>query len=621
MPITRLTDHVINLIAAGEVVERPVAVIRELIDNSLDAAATKIAIEVIDGGLELLRVTDNGVGMDEADALLAFERHATSKLLNPKDLEIITTLGFRGEALASIAAVSRVRLLTKQLSAALATEITLSAGSEQQVTECAAANGTTLEVRGLFFNQPARKKFMKLPRTELARIRNHLHALALVTPHVHFTLKADGKELDNFSPATSVHSRARALFGDGLIPVSAIGEVMRVEGAVTHPGAAITSTRQKTAAITIVNGRVVQDRMILRAVREGYDSMLKSYELPGGFIAISMRPDLVDVNVHPQKSEVRFRDSSAVFVAVRNAVKAALGSSLLSLNQPKALTQDLALGEEAAQLNSIAANGEFRRPVVFGHQTELKISPQRDFSGFISRAREPILSAVKSEVHSTAPSYSINVDSEFSTAAPACGSFSQIRLIGQALGCYLLGEDDSGIIAIDMHAAHERINFNLIRARMAERAMPVQELLFPVSVSLTEEQRAALDERAEYFAAFGFRWQGGAAASFADGNSVSLLSAPAFFSPERLSDILKLALEVCVKHDHAQPLEALIDAIAARVACHASIRGGDKLSEKESYALLSELDKTENGGACPHGRPVLRRFSRSDVERWFGRDK
>lgn len=608
MPIVRLSDHVINLIAAGEVVERPVAVIRELIDNSLDAGATKIGVEVIDGGLELIRVTDNGHGMASSDAQLAFERHATSKLLEARDLESIATLGFRGEALASIASVAKVRLLTRRAQDSLGTEVALSAGSAPEVATVAAPIGTTLEVRGLFFNQPARKKFMKLPRTELAKIRTHINAIALITPRVHITLKADGKEIDNFAPGASVHSRARALFGDELLLVESLGEVMRVEGGVTHPG-----TPQKAAAAVIVNGRVVQDRMILRAIREGYDSMLKSYELPGGFIAVTIRPDLVDVNVHPQKSEVRFRDSSAVFVGVRSAVKSALSGSLAALtassSTPTFTTEDFGSAD--------------RRPVVFDNQTALPISRQgfsgrADFSGFIAHAASSELP--RCGARSTLKGFSETASENVARVAESpvsfgAGSLSAVRLVGQVLGCYLIGEDELGLVAIDMHAAHERINYNRIRERIRQRTVPIQELLFPVTVRLSDPERAVLDERAQYFTDFGFRWESTA------GEAVNVLSAPAFFASERIERVIKEACAVCAKHDHAQPLEAIHDAIAARLACHASVRSGDILSEQESYALLNELQETESGGACPHGRPVLRRFSRAAVESWFGRDR
>ncbi len=597
MPIVRLSDYVINLIAAGEVVERPVAVIRELIDNSLDAGATKIGVEVIDGGLELIRVTDNGCGMSLADAELAFERHATSKLSSASDLESIATLGFRGEALASISSVSKVRLLTRRVADSLGTEVALSAGSAPVVAAVAASVGTTLEVRGLFYNQPARKKFMKLPRTELAKIRTHLNAIALVTPNVHITLKADGKEIDNFTPSKSSHSRARTMYGAELLVVESLGEVLRVEGGVTHPG-----TPQKTAATIIVNGRVVQDRMVLRAIREGYDSMLKSYELPGGFIAISIRPDLVDVNVHPQKSEVRFRDSSAVFVAVRNAVKSALANSLSALS----------IAEQSVEQPIENFGSADRRPAVFDNQTKLPMqrsqtASQNDFSGFVARA-----------ANHTRFNASANIDAGNLARDPQSlptPSLTSVRLVGQVLGGYLIGEDELGLVAIDMHAAHERINYNLIRERIRERAVPIQELLFPVPVRLSDDERAILEERQQYFIDFGFRWEN------STGSIVNILSAPAFFGTEAIERVMKDACVVCAKHDHAQPLEAIYDAIAARLACHASVRGGDILSERESYALLEELQEAESGGACPHGRPVLRRFSRAAVESWFGRDR
>jgi DNA mismatch repair protein MutL len=605
MGIVRLSDHVINLIAAGEVVERPVAVVRELVDNSLDAGASSIRIDVIDGGLELIRVTDDGSGMSAEDAVLAFERHATSKLSAASDLEGIATLGFRGEALASIAAVARVKLATRRAADELGVEVTISGGSAQQLASCVMKPGTALEVRGLFFNQPARKKFMKLPRTELSRIRAHLSSIALVNPAVRFVLSADGKELDNFPPANSVLSRAASNFGEGLVPVEFAGEVLRIQGGVTHPG-----TPQKTVATTIVNGRVVTDRMILRAIREGYDSMLKSYELPGGFISVSIRPDLVDVNVHPQKSEVRFRDSSAVFVAVKNAVKTALSRSGLSaITQP--LPSIAALPTEGG-----AALRAHERPPVFTHQTPLSAEPlpllarpeglsrRAELSGFIGRV---------------AGVESVNTQLQQPVAAGfSSGANSRIRLTGQVLGCYLVGESDDRVVVVDMHAAHERVNFNRIRERMRGRAgngLAVQELLFPLEFKISHGERAVLEERAEDFQRFGFSWQLGGP------DAIRVTAAPAIFAPERLERVIRDALETFDKFDHARPFDELVDGVAARLACHASVRSGDLLSEREAYALLEEIESSEFGGACPHGRPVVKFFSRGEVERWFGRDR
>ena len=317
MKIKVLSDVVINQIAAGEVVERPASVVRELVDNAVDAGATDIFIALESGGHNRIRVRDNGCGMTRDEALLAFERHATSKVTSIDDLNTLTTMGFRGEALASIAAVSKIKLTTRSKEAGIGTAVTFRGGKVVDVQAVAWNEGTEMEVEHLFFNTPARRKFLKSPRSEVSRIRSWVAHSALSRPHVRYRLVSDGDEILN------LQARGAHVFPGDLTPISLREGGVKVQGMIGHPGQALSDA---SGFVILINGRLVSDKIILRAAREGYDSMLKDREFPVGYLSLTMPPEYVDVNVHPQKSEVRFRHPDQVFAVVRGAVLAGVRS-------------------------------------------------------------------------------------------------------------------------------------------------------------------------------------------------------------------------------------------------------------------------------------------------------
>lgn len=586
--IRMLSEQVINKIAAGEVIERPAAVVRELVDNAIDAGATQIQIEVAEGGRDLIRVSDNACGMSKSDALLAFERHSTSKITSFEDLDNLNSLGFRGEALSSINAVSDLTLRTRAQDASVGHELSFFAGKLNSVVPSARAAGSDFEVRNLFYNVPARRKFLRQPATELLKIKNWVLHSSLAHPTVRYRLIADGKELLNLPSAKDLFGRAEKILKQANIKFSLQYRAVNVSGLLAHPSLARGTSDN---FILLVNSRLVSDRMLLRAAREGYDNMLKPNEYPYGVIDIKIAPELVDVNVHPQKSEVRFRDSKLVFVALKESVSNALKSYSSAFS---------------ANTNS---QPHFSTPNTFDPNTinhnYYAQSPTKDL--------EPINSISNFQrLQSTALSYRGKLDPEAENDHREI-KFSELSYIGQALECYLFCQHQGSLYVVDMHAAHERYNFNLIRNGFRSRSIPTQRLLVPITFELSESELLILLEQQAELEAFGFEVE-----RFGN-SSLALRTVPTIFSH---SAVKTLILEFVAELKSCQAaLSERVDAVAARLACHGSIRAGRSLEREEVYALFRALDSSEYSLACPHGRPILIRFTKNQIEHWFGRDR
>ena len=544
MTIQLLPDHVVNQISAGEVVERPVSVVRELIDNALDAGANEISIRIEEGGQSLVLVEDNGSGMSPDELKLAVRRHATSKLRDLSDLDNLTTLGFRGEALPSIASVSKLSITTRPQSAELAAEIRIEGGEVLHAGLCAGRVGTTVEVRQLFFNTPARRKFLKSVRGDELKIRQWIEQTALIRPQVRFRIKSGEKEILSLPPRDSYVERAKGMFGADTVPVSYQVGPLKISGLVRHPGMASSDSK---ALLLFVNGRLVNDRALVRAVRDGFDSTLKNFEYPAGTLSLEIPGEFVDVNVHPQKSEVRFRNGQAVFGAVRSAVKAAVQ--------------------------------EFKRPVAFQ-------SPQ-----YQSAAGAPLLRIVPgNQVNlqlAEQPAFGFSSGAEISRgAASPAFRFSDLKYLGQLLGCYLLCEKAEEFYVVDMHAAHERLNFNRIRNAFAARGLPSQALLEAQEMDLPEEILEGVKEYLDLLEAFGF------AVELGQGARLRIKAVPTIFANQNLSEFLTTVFRDQTLLDAESAMQRRVDALAASLACHASVRSGDALSRSEVYELFSDLDKS-----------------------------
>ncbi len=533
MKIRVLPDDVANKIAAGEVVERPVSVVRELVDNSLDAGSTDITVYVKQGGRRLIRVVDDGCGMERDDAILAFERFATSKIKNASDLTQIKTFGFRGEALAAIASISRVELLTSNV------RVRIEGGKLRSVDDSNTAKGTDISIEHLFFNTPARRKFLSSDRTEVEKIKTFINQISLAHFNTRFRLFVDGEEVINLFRANSQFERARQLFAGTLCEVNS----ENIVGLIGHPASV---TKSKVSFTVLVNGRVVSDRLILRAIRDGFDSMLKESEQPRGYISLSIPFHEIDVNVHPQKLEVRFVNSNHIFSVVKDAVR----GSLKELIGSRPITPH----------------------VVVGKSTPISPVDPPETPGF-----------------QTPESLEIPYD--------------RLRYIGQYARCFLLFEADEGLYLMDMHAAHERINFDHIRNNLNRSS---QGVLISEEISCTEEELEKLKETAVPGLNFKFTK-----------NGVILKSVPAcisHLSPKIIIEELLIAISSDGLFERYKSLE---DRVAARLACHKSVRSGDELSKEEAFSLVDTSREVLT--RCPHGRPFWVKFSVDQVGRWFGR--
>jgi DNA mismatch repair protein MutL len=600
MKVRVLPDQLINQISAGEVVERPASVVRELLDNALDAGGTDITVALEEGGRSSIRISDNGCGMTRDDALLALERHATSKIREATDLNEIMTLGFRGEALPSIAAVARLRMKTRPVDAEAGTEIYIEGGKIRDVKNVACNVGTDIEVSRIFFNTPVRRKFLKSPKTEEQRIRSWLQNVALSRPNVRLRLFCDGREQLNFPSGQNEKERARLLFRGSHVEFSRSGANLKVSGLVGHPSLALADT---ASFVVLVNGRVVSDRLIMKAVKEGFDSTLKEREFPVGYVNIAIPPREVDVNVHPQKSEVRFTNAGEIFQCVRDAVLEAVRTfkSAVPFAAPQAFRQPAAPSWEPQPR-------EFVRPGLIAESGAAYTGADATPAHRLEVVESPPLQNFESVGFPGQVARNLPAESEPDFR------FSDLKFVGQIMHCYLICELRGRLYIVDMHAAHERYNYNLIRNAFEKRALPVQKLLLPLRVELGERGISSVEEHAELLNGLGFEFHP------VDG-ALEINSAPALIKGGKIVEFFKDVAACDPEAGAGGRFKELLDHIAARLACHASVRSGQDLSREEVYSLFAAMDSSEFSAACPHGRPVIVSFRAEDVEAWFGRDR
>src|ERR1043165_363043 len=497
-----LADHVANQIAAGEVVERPASVAKELVENSIDAGSTRITIEIEAGGRRLLKVSDDGEGMVRDDAVLAFERHATSKIRETEDLGAIGTLGFRGEALASIASVAKVELITCVESASAATRVTIEGGRMRDVKDAAHPRGTTIAVRDLFFNIPARRKFLRSEATETYHLTNLVTHYALAHPEIAFMFVNNGREVVRAAPAKDLRERAYQIFGqeflENLLEVnSGDAEVARVTGYVSAPRDRRTS---RDSQYLFVNRRFVRDRMIGRSLSEGYRSILPHGVYPAALLFIETPLKEVDVNVHPAKTEVRFRRSAAVADAVREAVRLALASA--SYVPPP---EQAPIATATAAVSSIAPQPriEFVPPPppapVIVQRPPIEASGEE-----IARDIEVMLQSAQSYQSAKSAFPPLNSAEKLAREVTPESLSTNIRPLDQIDESFIIATDDEGLLLIDQHVAHERVLFDKYRALEAERRTESQQMLIPETFDLTPAQAAAFDIVAEELETYGF---------------------------------------------------------------------------------------------------------------------
>jgi len=591
-----LPDDLVNRIAAGEVVERPASVVKELVENSLDAGATRIEVDLTNGGRSLIRVTDDGCGMDPDDALLALERHATSKIHSAAELDHIATLGFRGEALPSIAAVSRFELVTSADPAEGGVRVTVDGGRILGADAAARARGTTVEVRDLFFNVPARRKFLRAPETELRHAQEGLWGAALARPDVSFTLRHGNRVLIDAPIAPDFSRRLTDLWPktDRVFRFHATGGG-EVEGLLAPGGG-----KGRPMLIFLVNGRVVRDRLLVGAVMRVLRAAGSGFGGARVVLDLRLPRNEVDVNVHPAKSEVRFARSGSVFALVERAVREGVAASqgrvaIGKLEEGEAWggvaePPSGGYGELIRQRHAAGGSPLFEHPAYGGGLETVADDRSR-----------PTISAAGDAVRSGAKS------------GPADTPFG--RLIGQYRDSFLLLEDEHGLAIVDQHVAHERVLYDRILRRLAGEETPSQGLLTPRLIEVGEARAAAFESVAELLRRVGIE-----AEIFGHG-TIRLLSVPPELEVEEVDRVVEEILDRATAIDGVpeRAADELEEEIAASLSCRAAIKINHPLSIDEQRALLADLVATDNPYRCPHGRPIILRLSQQEMERRLGR--
>ncbi|MEN6337450.1 MAG: DNA mismatch repair endonuclease MutL [Phycisphaerales bacterium] len=601
-----LDRNMVNLIAAGEVIERPASVVKELVENSIDAGATAITVTIEDGGRKLISVSDNGNGMDADDLATAFEPHATSKVKEADDLNRIATLGFRGEALASIASVAQVRAVSRTPASDQAHCLEIDCGVESPVTPCSGDVGTTIQVRDLFYKTPARRKFLRTANTELGHITEQFARIALPQGHLDLALIHNGRELYRLSKTESLKQRVGQLFpmlvsgtGDDLIETETHEKGIRIRALLGLPGLSRTSNQFQYA---FVNGRFIRDKFISHAIKEAYRGMLDANRFPVVFLFIEMPFNEYDVNVHPTKIEVRFYNSNLIHSQVLGVLRERLLGTNLNITAQLPVRESPPGDEENVsrelRRQQIAdAMAEFfkkQRPVHQQQQFDLRAESVPD-------RREPEYRRTTIDrADPTPPS------SPFQ-ALPPDSKYLQIH------DSYIIEQTDEGFVIIDQHALHERMLYELMRRRLERESLESQRLLLPESFEVTEAQAGAIESHADTLTQLGIELTPFGPRTYAIQTFPTMLSN---VSPlEFVHDLLDLLVE----RGGATAKRDLFEDILDMAACKAAIKAGQKLTDSEIRQLLADRERFESTSRCPHGRPTTIRFSISELEKQFKR--
>jgi DNA mismatch repair protein MutL len=602
MPVRQLDPALINRIAAGEVVERPASVVKELVENALDAGATRIEVMTDGGGRRLIRVSDDGEGMTRADLALAVERHATSKLADGDDLLAIRTLGFRGEALPSIGAVARLAIATRHAGEPHAWTIAVEAGAKSDVKPAALGQGTRVEVRDLFFATPARLKFLKTDRTEAEAIRDTVRRLAMSRPDVAFTLAGEERAPVTWGQALPGPSGRLARLGDVLGPdfranaveVAGGREGLQIEG---FAGLPTYSRANALGQYLFVNGRPVRDKLLHGAVRGAYADHMPRDRHPVVALFVTVDPREVDVNVHPAKTEVRFRDPGLVRASIVRALQEALGRET----------------QRAATTGGAATIAALRPDAVGPRAWDWRRSPASPPSGFAARAV-------------AAAGFAASAQRAFDVGAPSADArVVPVEvvpdLVERPLGAaraqvhetYIVAQTRDGIVIVDQHAAHERLVYERMKAALEATGVARQILLIPEIVELDEADVERLTARAGELARYGLVIE-----PFGPG-AVAVRETPGLLGEIDARALMRDLAEHLAEWDEALPLERRLMHVAATMACHGSVRAGRRLKPEEMNALLRDMEQTPNSGQCNHGRPTYVELKLADIERLFGR--
>jgi len=591
-----LPETVVHKIAAGEVVERPASVVKELVENAIDAGATRISVAIEQGGARSIVVTDNGCGIPPQEIPLALKRHATSKIQNAEDLFQLHTLGFRGEALPSIAGVSRFRIETAtEQSDPVGYAVEVEEGRVGDLQELAMPRGTRIVVRDLFHTTPARLKFMKRPETEWGHVVDFITAMAISHPEIEWSLSHNGKN-SIFCPAvTDPKARVLDLFDRetqaALYPVERSVSEIQLKGLISHPNFSQRSNRQ---LFVFINGRHVQDRMVNHAIVSGYRGLLMTQQYPMAILELKIDPALVDVNVHPTKREVRFSNSNVVHHLISETIRYAL---------EKAPWRDASM-DSASETQTSRRQSESFFPN-FSKQDETRFQPSWE-----TKPQERVQQALRD--FSQRQGLAL-VPEERPVARIGTLDFGDLQLLGQFNQTYLVCSHGGSLILIDQHAAHERIGFEQLKRSLKDGRLPSQAFLQPLVFELNEAEAGRLKECLDALVNFGFEVE-----EFGE-NTFVLKSHPVLLKSGDHVAMLKGLLAELEDPDRIQHLEERVDHVLATMACHRQVRAGDRLQHDEMTDLLKQLEGTPRSYHCPHGRPVMVEIEGREIERWFKR--
>lgn len=601
-----LSDNVVSKIAAGEIVERPASVVKELVENSIDAGSKSIKIELESGGKKLIQISDDGEGMSRDEALLSLERHATSKIKDINDLFSVKSLGFRGEAIPSITSVSRFKITTRTSDDMIGTEISGEGGKIRKVEETGCPPGTTIQVRNLFYNTPVRLKFMRKIETELSNVLDIVQREAMSRPGISFEVVSGGRTLLSLSKRDKMSDRLADIFPKAeLQNIYAEGEGVRVSGFMSSP----LDTRSTTHKLfTYINQRAVRDKFLTRIIIDAYGKMLEKRKFPQGALFLEIPAPEVDVNVHPTKNEVRFRNQRLIADLIRTSI-------LKMLREAPWIKSYQERGHDSpgdfVERRNIETN--YGRPHSFNRS-------ERVFAEEVGQVDVPTAhDSISLENEIARPAHVDQVkplsdDSSTDSLFERGGFYSSLKIIGQIRELYIICASENAMVLVDQHAAHERINYEKLKSAYLERkGLEIQELLVPEVVEFPPYESSLIERHLNDFESLGFRIE-----EFGKGSFV-VRSAPALLKNVDSAGLLKDVISEIASGGKEESISEKIDLVIATMACHSSITANFELNLQEMKALLAELDQMEFPHSCPHGRPVAQELTYYDIEKMFKR--
>lgn len=608
--IQRLTSHLANQIAAGEVIERPASIVKELVENSLDANSQQIDIDIDKGGIQRIRVRDNGLGIHKDDLILALDRHATSKIHTLKDLEQINTLGFRGEALASISSIARLNLSSSTETTQQGWKITCDYHQELTPAPVAHTRGTTVEVFDLFFNTPARRKFLKSEQTEFAHIETLIKRLSLSHFSIGFSLHHNKRLIYQLHPAYDEAEKEKriatlcsASFIENALYIDMQSFDLRLWGWISLP---TFSRSQSDLQYFYVNRRMVKDKLINHAVKQAYQDVLYNGRHPAFTLFIELDPHSVDVNAHPAKYEVRFRESRLVYDFVKQSLQKALANTR---PKPQTINPIPLTTELSAELNEKIA--DISPEISYPRQNSFPLQATADTATYRTKTRHAFDISPAEQEELLTETKPLTVQSTENLICDPPLGFA----LGQLHGIYILAENTQGLILVDIHAAHERILYERLKQDIKNSGIKTQILLIPICLTLSQREILLLDEYASLFTQFGFKLEN------LGPETVVIRQVPELLAQSNLEQLVHDVLSDLIQHANSQHLSEKINELLSSIACHSAVRAHRSMTLIEMNQLLRDMEQTSRSNQCNHGRPTWKQLSLSDIDRFFLRGR